>query len=193
MPIIEFNIVGWNLDLLSYLSLIKTTKAKLFRPLYVTLFKTLPLKPKHIAFLRRIFLILSLTVAALFIPEDVYSDHNAGGELTWECKSNGKFVFTLKLYRFCEGIPLGASANVSSNSPVTSMSLTRTIQQDISPKCYDSTLWMDCNGTNSAFTIEELIYVSADITINGVPPATGWDFYWSSCWACLPPARRRCH
>jgi len=123
-------------------------------------------------------------VGLFVIPEGVYADHNAGGELTWECKSNGKFVFTLKLYRYCEGINLGSSATVSSNSPVTSFSLTRSVKRDISPKCYDSTQWMTCYGTNSGFTIDENVYVSGDVTISGTPPATGWSFYWSSC--CRP-------
>ncbi len=127
--------------------------------------------------------IISLVFIA-FSHQEAFADHNAGGELTWKCKANGKFVFTLKLYRYCEGINLGSSALVQSNGPVSSFSLTRVLTQDISPKCYDSTQWMNCYGTNSGFTIEENIYVSGDITLTGVPPSTGWDFYWSSC--CRP-------
>lgn len=130
------------------------------------------------------FRMVAIIFALMFSTEQSRADHNAGGELTWECLSNGKFKFTLRLYRFCEGINLGSSATVQSNSPVTSFSLTRTVVQDISPKCFDSTLWMDCYGTNSDYTIEESIYVSGDIQLSGVPSSTGWDFYWSSC--CRP-------
>jgi hypothetical protein len=40
-----------------------------------------------------------------FIPTYMFADHMMGGEITWQCQPNGNFVFTLKLYRDCNGIP----------------------------------------------------------------------------------------
>ena len=99
--------------------------------------------------------------------------------------NKGKFIFTVHLYRFCTGIPLGGFASLSSNSPAGSISLTRVSQQDISPDCYLGQQ-IDCNGGPPAedFAIEEHVYKSGPITITGVPPALGWSFQWNSC--CRP-------
>ena len=39
-----------------------------------------------------------------------YATHLLGGEIVWKCKPNGKYQFTLVLYRECGGISLPTSA-----------------------------------------------------------------------------------
>ena len=39
-----------------------------------------------------------------------YATHLLGGEIVWKCKPNGKYQFTLVLYRECGGISLPTTA-----------------------------------------------------------------------------------
>ena len=39
-----------------------------------------------------------------------YASHLLGGEIVWKCKPNGKYQFTLVVYRDCGGISLPTSA-----------------------------------------------------------------------------------
>jgi len=124
--------------------------------------------------------------------------HLLGGEITWECitsgTNSGKLIFTMKLYRACYLGAAGPPSSVSLSNPlygtyggVSSISCPRILQGDLSPKCYDSTLQLSCgitiaNGGNRA--MQENVYVSSAVQINGTPATTGSAFWWSSC--CRP-------
>ena len=56
--------------------------------------------------LKRLFVVIALT---LFSVQGSAS-HLLGGEIIWRCKPNGKYQFTLVLYRDCGGIALGTNA-----------------------------------------------------------------------------------
>lgn len=140
----------------------------------------------------RKFLLSVVTIVTLLLTtiSETKASHLLGGEITWECSpTTGKLQFTVKLYRYCDGSgfltvpniqnPLYATYGGPSSIPT---SLQSTI--DISPECYDSNLEMDCYGTNSSNSIEERIYKSAWVQINGTPSVTGSIFYYSTC--CRP-------
>ncbi|MEO0312301.1 MAG: hypothetical protein RIQ89_1958 [Bacteroidota bacterium] len=124
----------------------------------------------------RHFLIL---FSFLFIFNHSQASHLMGGEITWECQSNGRFVFEVKLYRDCTGIPGPTNLALTSNAPGNNNINCNLISQtDISPPCNGPSL--DC-ATGTAGSTEQFIFRSNPILINGVPPATGWYFYYDDC------------
>ncbi|MEE2699834.1 MAG: T9SS type A sorting domain-containing protein [Bacteroidota bacterium] len=125
-----------------------------------------------------------------------YSTHLMGGEITWKCIKSGPntgfYVFEVKVYRDCQGIPIDTNINLDvHNVPgLTSISLTWVSGIDISPPCdtiNGPNLQFSCNGLNTGQTgngngsVEEHIYRSDTIRILGAPDANGWHFTWSSC------------
>ena len=49
-----------------------------------------------------------------------YASHLLGGEIVWKCKPNGKYQFTLVVYRDCGGISLPTSAqSLATNAGVS--------------------------------------------------------------------------
>ena len=127
----------------------------------------------------------------------VSASHYMGGEITWECipagqPNAGKYIFTMKVYRECNGIQFGTTQILNSNSPAGSISMTEIPgwPKDISPVCNSNPGFthITCAGATQSNTgaVEEHIYRSQPIQLNGVPPATGWMFYWGSC--CRNPS-----
>ena len=117
-----------------------------------------------------------------------------GGEITWDCVGGGKFVFTLKLYRDCNGpgVSPSVSLNVWFHPTITSIPLSLTSQTDISPSCNAAGPAITCAAATSApgwpsssspiaGAVQESIYQSAPISIPGVPPSTGWYFTFDEC------------
>lgn len=122
-------------------------------------------------------LILSPTLIIL-IPTLNFASHLFGGEITWQCMGNGQYIFTMKLYRDCSGIPLSLTDIISVNGHPTicTIPVTVTSTTDLSSVgCGYS-----CTGGDPR-SVEEVIYTSSPVTIDGVPPAAGWTFYYSSC------------
>jgi len=128
-----------------------------------------------------IFLILNL---------NTFASHYMGGEITWECKTNGNYRFILKLYRECNGITYGNTEPLTvTNGPISSITMTLVSQTDISPDCNSSYPNIQCTPTPSSpntGAVEEWYYTSDavypnGVTLAGVPPAAGWIFSHSSC------------
>jgi len=138
-------------------------------------------------------IILLLTV--LFTFSNANASHLLGGEITWQCiksgPNQGEYIFTMKLYRDCDGITLSQFPQDldmwGAGAPVTSISLDFDTVIDISPICnvvnsgYPA---LDCYGPNPAGAVEEYVYISQPIALPGLPPAAGWHFTWASC--CRP-------
>jgi hypothetical protein len=143
--------------------------------------------------MKRLLAIFSLLfILTALNVKPVMASHYMGGEITWECKPNGKFVFTLKYYRECGGITFGNSITLNSNSPAgnITMPIVSGWPKDITPQCNPNTSFTHITCANVTASnlgaVEEYVYRSAEIQISGVPPATGWVFYHSSC--CRNPA-----
>lgn len=136
--------------------------------------------------MNRILLLIASFVLALTFSTQSLASHGMGGEVSWRCLPTGEFVFTLKFYRDCNGIPAPNSLNLSSSHPtVPSIPMTRIQVTDISPAGYPSSGIGTCpscsNPGGNPGMIEEHIYESDSIFLNGVPPANGWQFYWGEC------------
>ena len=134
---------------------------------------------------------LLVTVALTITSHKVSADHLVGGEITWRCTSNGSFVFTLVLYGDCNGALalFGTTSSINSNSPAGNIAVTLISETDVSPQCYDASQEITCqNAINSTSyingAVKKYVYESAPVSMNGVPPVSGWEFSWGSC--CRP-------
>jgi gliding motility-associated-like protein len=138
--------------------------------------------------INRIFLLFLLLIQ----PLTSFGTHYMGGEITWECMANGRYRFTMKLYRECGGGSINFSAtetmNVANYPGITSISMSRVSQTDISPSCNTIGPALSCSspGAANAGTVEEHIYTSdnaypSGVQLSGIPPANGWIFSYSSC------------
>ncbi|MFM7177593.1 MAG: hypothetical protein ACKO0X_09255, partial [Bacteroidota bacterium] len=135
--------------------------------------------------MKRIILLLFVFGWSLFYSVETKASHGMGGELTWTCLPSGQFKFRLKFYRDCSGIPAPNSVNLTTNVPgVPNIPMPRVQINDISPTGLTATA-ASCpscaTGTPNIGLVEEDVYESAPITLNGTPPATGWQFYWGEC------------
>ncbi|MDC0383122.1 hypothetical protein OAM61_01350, partial [Schleiferiaceae bacterium] len=125
-----------------------------------------------------------LTIAILSLMSfQGYATHLLGGEIVWKCKPNGKYQFTLVLYRECAGISLPTTAQSLATNAGVSISCAFISTTDVVPSCYTGTT--TCAGaTSGTGKMQKYVYRSGDITLTGTPPASGWYFTWNSC--CRP-------
>jgi hypothetical protein len=121
----------------------------------------------------QIIVLLFLTQTSLF------ASHMMGGEITWSCTGSGQYIFKMKFYRDCNGIPGPGSINLITNAPIGQIPLVLISQQDISP--IGSGCPTCSNPQNLATAVEEFIFQSSPITLTGTPPVSGWYFYYSDC------------
>ncbi|HIE73740.1 MAG TPA: hypothetical protein EYQ06_05665, partial [Flavobacteriales bacterium] len=132
-----------------------------------------------------VFLLLLFTLSFTQIK----ASHLMGGEITWECvksgSTQGMYIFTMKVYRDCNGVNLSTNPiTLSTNHPIiSSMQLDWISNTDISPACDPTNSGnpqMDCLNPQQG-SVEEWIYQSQPVNLPGIPPATGWHFWWGSC------------
>ncbi len=129
-------------------------------------------------FLRYLF--ISVLILA---SESLSATHLMGGEITWECMGNGTYIFSMKLYRDCNGIPFNATTlnlEVHNHPSVNFITLNKTGDNDISPQCTGGGPSISCSGGGNG-AVQELIFTSPPITLSGVPPAQGWIYTFDSC------------
>ncbi len=114
--------------------------------------------------------LLSLGIAIMLLPLSTMASHIFGGQIYWKRISTNQFQFYMELYgdigTGVAGMP--TSVNLTNNASVT-LNL-----QAISTTTYPGAC------TNS-YTVGKKVYQSSIITLNGTPPATGWQFTYSSC------------
>ena len=65
-----------------------------------------------------------------------HAAHLLGGEIVWKCKPNGKYQFTLVLYRECAGISLPTTAQSLATNAGVSISCAFISTTDVVPSCY---------------------------------------------------------
>ena len=142
--------------------------------------------------MKKLILVLALLV---FTFNTAKATHLMGGEITWECIKSGpdagKYIFNVKVYRDCLGIPINTMMSLDAhNVPgITFIPLSYIGANDISPSCNTvngPNVPFSCGGVNTQTgnligAVEEHIYRSAPIAISGTPDANGWHFTWSSC------------
>ena len=122
----------------------------------------------------------------LFLSAKAFGSHVMGGEITWKCDGNNKYIFELVFYRDCNGAEvntLSEALRVWNHPTLTTIILPFVSRIDISPVCTTvagGPLPLDCgtgtSGGNGIGAIEKITYRSAAITIQGIPPTQGWIF-----------------
>lgn len=131
--------------------------------------------------MRFIFTLLLL----IFFGNIGRATHGMGGEITWTCQGGGDYVFELIFYRDCNGFEVNTGTEeirVWGHPNVIAISADFIDRIDISPTCTASggATPYDCGvgvaGGNGVGAIEKIIYRSNPITLNGVPPSSGWFF-----------------
>ena len=125
-----------------------------------------------------------LTVVALcLVSFQGFGSHLLGGEIIWRCKPNGKYQFTLVLYRDCGGITISTNPQTLANNAGVGITCSYVSTTDVVPACYTGTT--SCSGAVSGTgKMQKYVFRSGDITLTGTPPASGWNFTWNSC--CRP-------
>lgn len=130
----------------------------------------------------RLLLCLIGCFVLLFAQPELKATHIMGGEITWLCQGNGTYIFTLKIYRDCQGNPLQfpIALRVHNHPTVSTIPLTLVSQTDISPVCNGFGPTISCaDQVNGA--IEEFVLRSNAVNLPGTPPAQGWVFTYDDC------------
>ena len=117
----------------------------------------------------------------LFSKINAFSSHLGYGELTWICADSGKYIFTVKLYRDCNGIVYPPSVSLETNAPgfFSGINCNLVSALDISPEGPNCPSCADPR--NQPNVKNEAIYQSGLINLQGVPPSTGWYFEYIDC------------
>ena len=122
-----------------------------------------------------------LTLLLGVLPFIMSASHILGGEITWRCNGNKQFIFQVKIYRDCNGIPGPQQVRLLTNAPFGPFYCYKISQTDISPQgigCASCPFPMGFYNS-----VEEYIYESGPMFLNGSAPPTGWYFYYNDC--CL--------
>ena len=142
--------------------------------------------------MKNFFLLLTIIIFSF----NTNASHLMGGEITWTCIKSGSnagyYVFEVKVYRDCQGIPISYTMPLTThNIPgMTSINLNWISGIDISPTCDTINGVNDpfsCGGNNVGYAgngngaVEEHIYRSDTIRLLGTPDSLGWHFSWRSC------------
>ena len=141
--------------------------------------------------MKKLFLIILITFI-FFAPAK--ASHLMGGEITWTCIKNpangpvGLYIFTLKVYRDCNGIAIGGTTQtiIVHNNPLVptiNVDLVPGAPFDISPLCdpvNSGNPQMSCVNPQQG-SVEEYVYQSLPVNLAGIPPAGGWHFTWDDC------------
>ncbi len=126
---------------------------------------------------QRFVYFISFFLLFTFGWNELKASHVMGGEITWQCQANGQYIFTLKVYRDCNGINLPTNNHIieAHNYPnvgqKTDIGMNFINSQDISPPCLGS----PCSGGGGVGAIEEFVFRSNPVTLNGV--CSRMDFY----------------
>lgn len=118
---------------------------------------------------------------AIGLNSSVVASHMMGGEITWQCQGGGQYIFTLVIYRDCNGsgfTTAGINLTVWDHPTLTSIPMNFIGQTDISPTCNavaGGPAQITC-GTLGNGAVERYEFQSGLISITGVPPPTGWAF-----------------
>ncbi len=126
--------------------------------------------------------ILSLFIFTFVFANQSFASHLTGGEITWECLPTGQYRFTLVLYRDCTGATEPPGPEALANNAGVTISCPKINTTYLNPECGSLPCSQVPAGTIGA--MEKHTYRSGPITLNGAPPATGWEFSWTSC--CRP-------
>jgi gliding motility-associated-like protein len=125
-----------------------------------------------------------ITILLFVTTRWVNASHLFGGEITWQCIQTGvdagKFQFTIKVYRDCQGIPFSPPTSLSvyglPGTTAIPINPALTVINDLSP----SNCGFTCNNP-AAGAVQEFIMKTNPVFLNGTPPPAGWTFAIDDC------------
>jgi len=132
-------------------------------------------------------ILLLIYIFCLIGLEKATATHLMGGEITWACQGNGNYIFTLKLYRDCNGNPLQfpISLRVHNHPSVTGIAMQLISTTDISPQCNISGPSISCAAASPnnpvPGAVQEFVLRSNVVNLSGTPPPEGWVFTFDDC------------
>ncbi len=135
--------------------------------------------------IRDVILPICGILSTCLAPTTSKASHAMGGEITWTCNGTD-YVFELRFYRDCNGIPGPQSITLHSDHPtVSSIPMTLVSQTDITPTGSNTSGITPCvtcpMANNSPGSAEMFVFQSNPVALPGVPPAGGWNFWWWGC------------
>jgi gliding motility-associated-like protein len=137
-------------------------------------------------FLKKLLTFLLFSFALILPTKNALATHVMGGEITWECLANGQYVFTLKIYRDCNGVNFNTNNhalevhNYPTVGNISQIPLAFFSVDDITASCEGSPCaTLSPSDPDIPGAIEEYVLRSNPITLNGIPPAVGWVFTWT--------------
>ncbi|MFT6814622.1 MAG: hypothetical protein ACJAZ3_000513 [Sphingobacteriales bacterium] len=130
-------------------------------------------------------ILLLITFISGFFVQSIFASHIMGGEIGWVCDGNGKYVFTLVIYRDCTGTSY-TNTSVDLNVPSAwglsgnKISLALFKASDISPDCSGASLNCGTAPSSGAGSgkgaVARFIFKSTPIDLSAVdaPPPSGY-------------------
>src|SRR5690606_28405369 len=124
-------------------------------------------------YLKFLFLFFFIFV---YSSSKLVASHIMGGEIIWDCRNDGKYVFTVKVYRDCQGANL-----VTGNQGLQLHNYPNTGNKIMVPLQYvgRTNINASCN-TNNGCSVQEYIFTTGAIILTGTPGTNGWIFTWTS-------------
>lgn len=114
----------------------------------------------------RFLLLLSIL---FFLSTNLSAGHILGGGIDWDCQGNGDYQFRLTIYTDCTGAGMGASQNIQGPFGSINCVLISSGASNINGNC------------NSGCIQQRWVYLSDTVSLSGVPPTNGWEFFWNAC------------
>lgn len=124
--------------------------------------------------------ILLLTAFIGLLSFQANASHYLGGEITWKCKANGDYLFTVIIYKECGQ---GAANYVKDilYGPFGQRTMTQIgPAEEVSPVCMGGgSIHCNTSPSGKGAVLKYIFQVTVSKTaMAGVPPANGWEFYW---------------
>lgn len=125
------------------------------------------------------YLLLSFVLMASF--SQLMASHLVGGRIGYQFVSGNGYLVHLTLYRDCQGLTLGSTANVTCYSSSTSQVLNLTLTMigtpvDVTPICPSSASFSSCNGGN--YPGYQRADYQGTVTLSA---ASDWIIYYENC------------
>ncbi len=120
-------------------------------------------------------------IVALLSFFSTRAGHLVGGEITWECTTNGSFIFETVLYQECGTGSAPVPPSLVLTWPQGYITCVRIGGVQISPSCTGPGA-VSCGTTaRTKGAIRRYIYRSPPISLSGTPPPLGWEFSFVEC------------
>ena len=123
------------------------------------------LQKRNLKNIMKQFVIKGLVLVLLAIAglsQKVQATHMMGADITYKCLGNNKYEFTIKMYRDCRGVPIGAPGSrilcKSSGANITSFTPTEINVRDVTPTCASGGKPCNPPNTTAGKGVEEHTY-----------------------------------